>query len=497
MKIKLLLILCFLPSLIRAFETNTYYFIDYSPSSVLTNQPLLLPYEEDRKKKAVETGRLYKAEILYGNFENLDANIVMSRESGDVGYLITYNRFKINSYTTNDKKLYNSSYGYDTFQAGVNMLLLKDLSCTLNVDYHYQNNGMLFNTNYNNQFKRRIRLAPQFRYYLNEKSFFNFNFLYHNLDLEFESSRNSLQNKYYYFSTEVNYRRIWSTINSLNFYFMNIQDSLQINRDKKNNNYARFMLSDQFALSKMFIINTGLAFDVNKNYPFTISPRLDLSFLFPRINFKLGYEREYDPLACQELIRQNSFMKYPSAIPPRTGHKVFLNTFISLSRSLTYNLNLSWHEVSHYPRLKADEDGLIYPDPMEKAEYDMVRQEVSFKLLKGLGCFIQYNYIPFIRPGKITDLPVNKLKAGIDIAFSVFKTSFILNYSDLNYFLDKNNNYINIQSNILMDIFIQGNFTRSFGMILKVKNLTSRRIFSVPLYPSLENIINIGITAGF
>jgi hypothetical protein len=48
-----------------------------------------------------------------------------------------------------------------------------------------------------------------------------------------------------------------------------------------------------------------------------------------------------------------------------------------------------------------------------------------------------------------------------------------------------------------MDIFSKLYFTDTFGLILKIKNLTDKSIELVPNYPEIENIFNLGIIAEF
>lgn len=494
-KTLILFFLCL--SCLEAQNSNDFYFMNYDPMALFTNRKALPRYAPADGQADPEAGRLYRTDILYGNFENLDAHIIMSRESRDIGTMVTYNRFKINSFNTNGKKVYNSAYGFDAFSAGVHLNLLKDLSLNFSIDYNYRYSGMLFNTNYNNQFKRRVLFSPQLKYFLTERSILNFNFLYSNLNLEFESPVRSLFNQHSFFQTEIIYRRIWSSVNSFTFRILNIQDSQSAEGEERDNNYARFGFSDKFALSRMFILNAGLALDVNKNYPFTLSPLLGFSFLFPGFNVQTAYERLYDLHPALPVIAGNDFFKYGISTPPCLDDRISLTFFLPLSEALTFTSTVSFDHYRNYPFFGFDREDLAYPRSLKEMDLLKLTQEIRVRAARGLSFHLQYRALPYQRPEKIFRIYRNEADLAAEMESSPLSWKLVLRYQDMNYFLDNRNDYIIIKSNVLADILVQLHLTRSFGILLKARNLACRRVFNIPMYPSLESIFNAGITAGF
>lgn len=475
---------------------NDFYFKKVNTLMLITNYHHQSEYKVIKKEKPAFAGKISRAEILYGKFENIDANILIARETENIDYIINYNRFKIDSYEAGGKKIYNSSYGYDHLKSGINLLKDSDYLMTFNFDYQYGLNGMHNNTNYNNQIKRTLIFSPEFNYFFSEKSYFDFKFLFSDLKLEFESPQNNLKNQYSFFQTKIKYKRIWSSINSFYFEFFSILDSLKIN-NTYNNNFAYFKLSDKFALSKKFTINLSLKFNVNKNYPFVISPSANLFFIFKHFNIQTGYKHNYDYLNFYNHIKENKFYKLSSGNKPTLVNEYYSTVFINIADNVTYNINFSYNDVTHFPEIKEDVDKILLLMFNNQINYFQITQEISFKINRHFQLSLNHIYRPHQKPDKISNLIRNIFCVNPQLNYSIINTGLILKYYDLNYFIDNENNYTIIKSNILMDIYFKAYFTKTFGLKIKIKNVTNKKIILTPGYPEIENIFNIGVIAEF
>ncbi|MBU1078789.1 MAG: hypothetical protein KKH98_15950, partial [Spirochaetes bacterium] len=283
---------------------NDLYFQEVETLNLITNYRFKADTQIIKQDDTGSEGKISRAEISYGKNENLDAQIMIAGETSQIDYIIEYNRFKINSYQVGGNTIYNSLYGYDNLRSGVNLLKANDYMLNLAFDYQYGFAGLHGNTNFNNQIKRNLIFSPEFKYFFSEKSYFNFKFDFSDLYINYENAENSLKNKYSFLQTKITYKRVWSSINSFQIEFHTISDSLNIDKTY-NNNVATAGIFDRFAMSKKLMIDLGLKINVNKNYPFVISPSVDLFFIFKHFNIQIGYDRLYDYLNSFEIINKN------------------------------------------------------------------------------------------------------------------------------------------------------------------------------------------------
>ncbi len=478
------------------FILNSFYFDRIDTASLISNyryQPEkdILIGEEFRR-----AGKISRTELLYGNFESIDANILIARETEDINYIINYNRFKIDSYRVDNKKIFNSSFGNDYFKSGVNFLLADDYKINLNFDYKFQHNGLHYNTNYNDQIKRNLFFSPQLEYFFSEKDYLKFNFLYSDFNLEYESFSSDLKNNYYFFQSKIIYKRIFSSINYFHLEFYNILDSLRV-ANTINNNYAYFKIYDKFAFSKKFIVNLDLVFNINKNYPFYFSPGIDFSFIFKNFNIQAGYKHDYNYLYYYDHISRNNYYKFSSNNVPYLEDRLFLKVFINLLENISYSIIGSYTKTDNFPEIKEDSDGLNFLRPRDNIYYGRIEQELLFEISKYLDISINYKNIPYQKTDKVSNLVKNIFLFNLGLDYSIIKSGLTLEYHDKKYFIDNTNNFSIINPNIFMNIFVKIYFTESFGIMCRAKNLTDKKIIIVPNYPEIENIFSIGIIAEF
>lgn len=500
MKITVKIILfCFIFTLKIFSRTNVmtnFYFQNYDAVSLLSNYQYNPAGDVIKEKEFESKGKMSRTEILYGNFENIDANILIARETENINYIISYNRFKIDSYEVRKKKVLNSALGFDYLKSGINFLLADDYMINFDFDYKYKQNGLQGNTNYNNQVKRHLFFSPQIEYSFSEKSYLKFNFEYSDLKLDNESSRESMRNNYSFFQSRIVYKRIWSSVNYIHFEFFNILDSLKV-ENSRNNQYACFNISDKFAVSKRFTVDATLKFNINKHYPFTLSGGFSPFFIFKNFNIQPGYEYNYDYLYCYNYINENNYFKFRSGNSPFLNHKGYLNIFINLTEFMSYNINCSYNHSDNFPEIKEDADRLYTLIPRDNINYAEIKQEVLFTIKRYMDFSFEYQTIPFTKPAVISALAKNTLSLNFALNYSLIRAGFNLKYYDYKYFIDNKNNYDIIEPVVVMDIYTKIYFTKTFGIILKAKNLTGKKIIITPNYPEMENIFNIGVIAEF
>jgi|GEM_PF-3689916 len=475
---------------------NDLYFQEVETLNLITNYRFKADTQIIKQDDTGSEGKISRAEISYGKNENLDAQIMIAGETSQIDYIIEYNRFKINSYQVGGNTIYNSLYGYDNLRSGVNLLKANDYMLNLAFDYQYGFAGLHGNTNFNNQIKRNLIFSPEFKYFFSEKSYFNFKFDFSDLYINYENAENSLKNKYSFLQTKITYKRVWSSINSFQIEFHTISDSLNIDKTY-NNNVATAGIFDRFAMSKKLMIDLGLKINVNKNYPFVISPSVDLFFIFKHFNIQIGYDRLYDYLNSFEIINKNKFYKFYKKSEPLLNHNFRMILYIYFTKNVTFNISSSYNQASNYPESFQDKDELFQLQLKDNIKYARINPELMIDLAGDLKLNLNYIYIPYKDPGKLSDLIVNTAETALIYDSKKIKSGLILKYQDINYFIDNKNNYTIIKPNIFMNIYLKIYLTETFGLMIKAENLTDKEIIKTPGYPEFEKIFNIGIIAEF
>ena len=160
------------------------------------------------------------------------------------------------------------------------------------------------------------------------------------MNLEYESFKNNLENKYSYFQSKIIYKRIWSSVNYFHVEFHNLLDTLK-STTSTNNNYTYIKIENKSALSRKFIIDLFLKpnFDVNKKKWFILSGGFNFLFNFKSFNIQSGYKHEYKYTDYFNNIYKNNFYKFGSNIFPYLNHKSYLMLFFNFIKFTTYSIN--------------------------------------------------------------------------------------------------------------------------------------------------------------
>ncbi|MBU1078636.1 MAG: hypothetical protein KKH98_15160, partial [Spirochaetes bacterium] len=197
------------------------------------------------------------------------------------------------------------------------------------------------------------------------------------------------------------------------------------------------------------------------------------------------------------IINKNKFYKFYKKSEPLLNHNFRMILYIYFTKNVTFNISSSYNQASNYPESFQDKDELFQLQLKDNIKYARINPELMIDLAGDLKLNLNYIYIPYKDPGKLSDLIVNTAETALIYDSKKIKSGLILKYQDINYFIDNKNNYTIIKPNIFMNIYLKIYLTETFGLMIKAENLTDKEIIKTPGYPEFEKIFNIGIIAEF
>ncbi len=457
----------------------------------------------NKEIKNLETDKIYKnkdtisqAEVLYGKYENIDLMLLISREYNGSGYLINYNRFRIDSYPVNNIKVYNSSYGNDDLNSNLYFLLNRNLLLNLNVKYNAELTGTMHNPYYNNQSKRDLIFSPTFKYSITEKSFIKTTFIYNDFYLNFESSNNEYYIGNTFFKINMEYSRIWSKINSFSINADVMQTETDINTIREINSLALIKFKDKFALSKFLIFTIGMDFNLNKRFDFIFDPKIKILYLMKGMNFSFAYIPTYLPLYYKNIIKNNDFIKINTFMRPYISREFLLNMNINFIKRIRYSLKLKYNRYINYPSMIYDTDNIFFLAGITVNNLQIINK-IIYNLTKGIDITGIYTYIPYQDNERINWFCKNQLTANFNISVADADIKIGMKYYDIKNFLDNSNNAIRLGANIIMQFDIVYKINKSLGLKFEIENYNKNIYYKVPYYPEYEKLIKLGIYTGF
>jgi len=497
----ILLILIFTGRIFAQIPEWYFYHLDNNIFKTNENKILNTIKTEDFllvKEKRIIQNDLSYAEILYGVFENFKANLTIARESENKGYIISYLREKMNSYNINSKKVYNSAFGIDSLETGINYSPQQEILLNLNFMYKYFTKGMLLNPIYDAQNKWQISILPEFKYFFSENSIFSANIDYNKLNLEFESSASSYNVNINSIKSIITYEKVWSEINALSFNFIILQYTLKYSGSHILNNIGIFNIEDKFALSKKTVINIGAGFNINKRYSPIFSPLLQLYFILKPINIILEAKKGYNVEYCKNLLLENYFVKINKHFPPEieTAYSVGIN--FKIVKNLSLNIKAGYHTIENMPALYEDIDNLFYVDNINLNEVK-ISTDIDFTPINFLSLKLFYENIPYIKSQykKIPYLSRNNTKASVGVNLSDFRFLTQVQYSDIRDYINAQGISKPLKSFIFVNFEVLYLFTQNFGIKVEGDNIVDTGYIKIANYPEAEKIYRFGLYTKF
>ncbi len=464
----------------------------YTPS-LITN--IAIPEKSIGENKIEKKDKLSRAEILYGSFENLDSKLLISKENNKIGYLINYERFKIDSFTKNNNiKILNSGFGYDNFNSTLYFLLSNNFLFNLNIDYKSLLSGLMKNKNYNTLSDRNLFFTPRMSFVLTERLRIKSKVSYNNFYKDFESSNNIYTIDGSVINLSFLYSRIWSKINAFNIKINSYQYKINYNNNSIINNIVLLNLKDKFALSKKLIITTGLDMNINRHYSFIIRPLFYLSYSFEFINLNFQYYNKYLPLEYKKIIYQYRYVKIDRKILPVIKDTFLLKVNTLKWQNVLFSFVTEFNSFKNLPLLILDGDLLYRITSLNNADIE-TGLEFYYQYNNLFSISLEYKYIPYLK--YLYYYPKNKLNMNIKLKYYPLYINLTVKYCDIKKFLDYKNDYISLRANINMNIDITYNLDKSMGIKLSLENINWNDNYILPLYNKYEKLYKIGIFTGF
>ncbi|MBN1898726.1 MAG: hypothetical protein JW827_08115 [Spirochaetes bacterium] len=448
-------------------------------------------------QKQKEERALSYAEILYGTFENFKANLTIARESENKGYIISYLREKMESYNVGNKTIYNSSFGIDSLETGINFSPQENIQLDLNFIYKYFSKGMASNPVYDIQNKRQFLILPEFKYFFSENSILSASFDYDESNSTIESSTFSYPVKINSLKSILLYKKVWSEINSLSGQIIMFQNSVQHSNERRLNNIGIFKLEDKFAFSRNIVVNLGVASHINKNYEHVLAPLAQLLFILRPLHISLEASKVYDMEYFQRMIMDHYYVKINQDLDPQVDTSYSLSINLQLIENLYFNIRSSYHDIKNFPVLYEDTDRLFFID---NVEIESVRLTTSLNFSSRIFSFkILYRYIPSVVSAQKTVpyLARNGLEStiGFNILDLVLNTS--LEYSDIRHYLDHTGEKKKLKSYAALNFEALYFITDNLGIKLEGENILNTHYVEIANYPEPEKIFRTGLYARF
>lgn len=438
------------------------------------------------------------AEIFYGVFENFKANLTIARESDNRGYIISYLRNRMNSYEVDSKKIYNSSYGIDILETGINYSPFQELVLNLNLSYNYFTRGMMLNPLYDIQNKREISFSPGFKYFFSENSIFSAALTYNELNSEFESSLLSYPVNINSIKSSIEYEKIWSEINALSFNFTVFQYTLKYSQDRVLNNIGMFNIKEKFALSRKTVIDLNLEIDVNKKYKPILSPFLRLYFILKPFEIELELRRKYNAEYFKDVIKENYFVKLTQHLPPEIENIYAIGINLEILKKLIFKVKSGYYDIENKYIFKEDFDKLYYVSNIG-LKVVKILYKIDFLPTNFLAFRISYENFPYIKApeNRIPYFPLNSASAGIFIDSSRLRCNTTIIYSDIRNYFIASQEWKTLKSYITVNFEFLYLITKNFGLKVEGENIIDTEFIKLSNYPEPEKVYRMGLYTKF
>lgn len=438
------------------------------------------------------------AEIFYGMFENFKANLIIARESDNRGYIISYLRNRINSYEVDSKKIYNSSYGIDILETGINYSPFQEIVLNLNLSYNYFTRGLMLNPLYDIQNKREILFSPGFKYFFSENSIFSATLTYDELNSEFESSLLSYSVNINSIKSSIKYEKIWSEINALSFNFTVFQYTLKYSQNRVLNNIGMFNIKEKFALSRRIVIDLNLEIDVNKKYNPVLSPFFKLYFILKPFDIEIELNRKYNAEYFKDVIKENYFVKLTQHLPPEIETAYTIGINLEILKKLFFRLKSGYYDIENKYIFKEDFDKLYY---ISNTELKLVKilYRMDFLPTSFLTFRISYENFPYIKTpeNRIPYFPLNKANAGIFIDSSHLRCNTTIIYSDIRNYFTASHQWKILKRYITVNFGFLYLITQNFGVKVEGENIVDTELINLANYPEPEKVYRMGLYTKF
>ena len=447
-------------------------------------------------KQVISKDKVSHAEVLYGKYENIDLQLLISREYENAGYLINYARFKIESFPTNDRKVFNSGYGSDNLNANLYFLLGQNFLLNLGLKYNTSLNGTMSNPFYNNESARVLVFNPSFKYFISDKSFISAVFSYNDSYVNFESADNEYYVGNTMFEANVEYSRVWSRINAFSLNLDTIQYSTELQNNRDVNSIAIVKAQDKFAVSKSLIFTFGLNANVNKKYSFVFEPIIDMLYLFNKtLNLNIFYNSLYIPEYYNNVILTDRFVQVLDFFKPYIKRNLGLGIGTAVNKDAYLTVESVFVKYKNYPSFIYGNNRLYYINP---GDFDVINLQtvLRYEIDCCLNFILKYDYIPYVSDNSVY-LIKNKLSLDFNFTFNMVELNFKIKYFDLMRYTTESGNSLFLDANIVADVDCAYKINNSFGFKLKVANIGKNTVCKLPFYPEYNDLIKLGIYTGF
>jgi len=477
------------------FFTTNDFILKTNENQILQKQSLILSLDNIKYK---DNKNLSYAEILYGRFENYRANLTIARESSDRGYIINYLRERMDSFNIGSKKIYNSSFGIDVLDTGINYLFSPEMQINFNFNYKYFTKGMMTNPIYDIQNKRKIYIVPEFKYFFSESSTFSAALNYYEIKSEYESSSSSLLLNINGVKSTLSYEKLWSEINALTANFVIYQYTMKYNSISLVNNIGIVDLREKFALSRTTVINLKLGMNFNKKYSPILSTKFDVSFSLLPLNIVFEVLRSYNADYFNDLIMDNYFIKINGELNPMIDNSYSIGFKLYLLKSLFLRVKPSYDAIKNFPAFVEDNDKLSF---IENLDYDAVRilSDINFAPSEVVNFAVSYQQIPYLksRYNFVPYLTRDKVDMRFSLNLEHIKFDSDLVYYNIRDYIDIDNNVQNLKSSILFNFKIRYFFSPSLAAEIEAKNINNREYYKISNYVEPEKLLRAGIYTRF
>jgi len=492
------LIIIFLIANLNA-KVPDFIFTDIDENIIKTNEKIIGEFFSGTNKfllPQIIKAKQSFAEILYGSYGYLYANVTFAGEDLKKGYFLNYTRKKIESYDVNSKKIYNSALSIDKLGSGFFWLLENNISMDIYLNFQTDIKGLLNNEIYNNQFKNYFIISPNFKYNFSENSKIKGNINYYEIKSKFESAIRYYENRILLLNSVISYEKVFSEINSLAISVFLSQHLVEFTPNRVINNIGEIKLKDKFALSVYDIIDTGLSLNLNKSY----KPIVSLDFLYSNRKLKkiipfLGFQRVYNSQRYKDFIMENYYVKVKNFLPPEINNSFIIGANLLFFDNMIYEIKILYSSFNNGYILKEDEDSLFYIDKLDFSELKILNN-IDFKILKFFRVKILYEYLPYINK-KVPFKSKNLFNYILDFKNSNINLNFSVFYTDIMEYLNKELEWNWINRYLVFNLSVSYEIYKNYVINFTAENLNIGDFYKIGKYVEPENIYQLGIKIKF
>ncbi len=458
-------------------ETNRL-FTEYIKENIDFPVDKYLQEEKELKNKKLLAG------ITYGRFDNFLFNFAFEQKTEDFILLLLFNREKISSFSVDKIEIKNSSRGKDELETSFTFYPVEDGETTFKLNYLCNTTGLMQNSIFDIQNRKKISFKVSVDYSFSFKSLLLAEVNYAETKNQFESSTNLFLSELSLFTTSIEYRRIWSEINSLSLIVKGKQYSLETPLQKKFNNNSQILLNDTMAIFRdlSFIITFGINY--NKIYRSDVIAGFQINYgsNFVDTIFRIEQKPEAPDYDLKPFF--DNFVIVKTNLPVCINKRVKLELKVKKLKNFYPYLSTEYSILDKYTIYSYDYSSQLYGFSCKNLNLLKLEFGVFFNvyLFKNRIRYLYLNSEPLIY------FPQHQLEFYLSMKTKFLNLQFICKYSSKRKFERESlPEYLNLW------VINSYKLAKNLDLFIELKDYYSKRYRILPGYYIPQNLYRAGI----